>query len=92
MQAYHDNRLVVPLSCRTCLGAQHGSYVLNCYAMAVSTSCDEEEPLFVDKAMKWKNWFAAMWSKYDVIMKNGTWSLWHVKFVDIMFVTSAYSF
>ena len=54
----HYNTLVAPLSSCTFLGFQQGSYVLGCYAMDVSTLCDEEEPLSMDEAMKSKNWLA----------------------------------
>ena len=58
MQTLHDNRLAPPLSSHS--GVQHGSYVLHCYAKVVSTSCDEEEPPFVDEAMKLENYLATM--------------------------------
>ena len=44
--------------------------------MAVSSLCDEEEPLSFDEAQNSENWLAAaMQNEYDAIMKNGTWSL-----------------
>ena len=50
MQTLRDSKLDAPLSTRTRLGFQHGSYASNCYALAVSSLCDEEEPLSFDEA------------------------------------------
>jgi hypothetical protein len=43
--------------------------------MAASSLSDENEPVSFDKAQDSENWMTAMQSEYDVIMKNGTWSL-----------------
>ena len=71
----HDNKIDAPLSTHTHLGFKHGSYASDCYALAVSSLCDEEEPLSFDEAKNSENWLVAMQNEYDAIMKNGTWSL-----------------
>ena len=43
--------------------------------MVASSLCDENEPVSFDEAQNSENWMAAIQSKYDVIMKTGTWSL-----------------
>ena len=51
------------------------SFALDCYVLVVSGLCDEDEPVTFDEAQNSKNWWAAMQSKFDAIMKNGPWSL-----------------
>ena len=68
-------KLDAPLSTRTRFGSQHVSYASDCYALAVASLCDEEEPVSFDEAQNSKNWMAAMQSEFDAILKNGTWSL-----------------
>ena len=75
VQTLCDNKLDAPLSRRTCSGSQHVSYASDCYALAVASLCDEEEPVSFDEAQNSKNWMAAMQSEFDAILKNGTWSL-----------------
>ena len=75
VQTLCDSKLDAPLSTRTHSGFQHGSYASDCYALAVSSLCDEEEPLSFDEAQNSENWLVAMQNEYDAIMKNGTWSL-----------------
>ena len=48
------------------------SYVSDCYALVVSSFCDESELVTFDEAHNSKNWMAAMQSEYDAIMQNGT--------------------
>ena len=50
VQTLRDNKLDAPLSTRTHSGFQHGSYASDCYALVVSSLCDEEEPLSFDEA------------------------------------------
>ena len=45
VQTLHDRKLDAPMSSYTCLGSQHVSYASNCYALAVSSMCDEEKPI-----------------------------------------------
>ena len=45
VQTLRDSKLDAPMSSRTRSGSQHVSYVSNCYALAVSSLCDEEEPV-----------------------------------------------
>ena len=75
VQNLRDSKLDAPLSTRTRSGFQHGSYASDCYALAVSSLCDEEEPLSFDEAQNLENWLATMQSIYDVIMKDGRWDL-----------------
>ena len=75
VQTLRDSKLDAPMSSRTHSGFQHGSYASDCYALAVSSLCDEEEPLSFDEAQNSENWLAAMQNEYDAIMKNGTWYL-----------------
>ena len=75
VQTLRDSKLDAPMSSRTRSGSQHVSYVSDCYALAVSSLCDEEEPVTFNQAQNSENWLAAMQIEYDAIMKNGTWSL-----------------
>ncbi|MCO5557918.1 hypothetical protein L7F22_011491 [Adiantum nelumboides] len=56
-------------------GSRHASYASDCYALAVSSLHDVEEPLSFDEAQNSKNWMAAMQSKYDALIENGRWTL-----------------
>ena len=75
VQTLRDSKLDAPMSSCTCSGSQHVSYVPDCYALVVSSLCDEEEPVTFNQAQNSQNWLAAMQIEYDAIMKNGTWSL-----------------
>ena len=75
VQTLRDSKLDAPLSSRTRFGSQNTSYASDCYALAVSSLCDEDEPVTFDEAQNSENWWAAMQSEFDAIMKNGTWSL-----------------
>ena len=57
---------------RTHSGSHSASFASDCYAMAASSLCDENEPVSFDEAQNSENWMAAIQSKYDVIMKTGT--------------------
>ena len=70
-----DSKLDAPLSYRTRSGSHGASFASDCYAMAASSLCDENELVSFDEAQNSGNWMAAMQSEYDAIMKNGTWSL-----------------
>ena len=61
-----DNKIDAPMSSCTHSGFQHISYASDCYALAVSSMCDEEEPLSFDEAQNSENWLTAMHSEYDV--------------------------
>lgn len=50
VQTLRDSKTDAPMSSCTCSGFQHTSYASDCYAMAVSSMCDEEEPLSFDEA------------------------------------------
>ena len=73
VQTLRDSKLDAPLS--SCTRSGSASYASNCYALAVSSLCDKNELATFDEAQNSKNWMAAMQSKFDAIMKNGTWSL-----------------
>ena len=75
VQTLHDSKLNVTLSTRTRSGSHSVDYASNCYALAVSNMCDEEEPVSYNEAHNSENWMTAMQCEYDAIMKNGTWSL-----------------
>ena len=75
LQTLQDSKLDFPLSYRTRSGYHSASFASDCYAMAASSLCDENEPVSFDEAQNSKNWMAAMQSEYDAIMKTGTWSL-----------------
>jgi transposase InsO family protein len=75
VQTLRDSKLDAPLSYRTRSGSHSASFASDCYAMAASSLCDENEPVSFDEAQNSENWMAAMQSEYDAIMKNGTWSL-----------------
>ncbi|WP_129329885.1 hypothetical protein [Enterobacter cloacae complex sp. 4DZ1-17B1] len=45
-----DSKLDAPLSSRTRSGSRHASYASDCYALAVSSLHDVEEPLSFDEA------------------------------------------
>ncbi|KAI5062667.1 hypothetical protein GOP47_0023206 [Adiantum capillus-veneris] len=70
-----DSKLDTPLSTRTRSGSRHTSYASNCYALAVFSLHDVEEPLSFDEAQNSENWMAAMQSKYDALIENDTWTL-----------------
>ncbi|WP_219822517.1 hypothetical protein, partial [Enterobacter cloacae complex sp. 2DZ2F2B] len=71
----HDSKLDAPLSSRTRSGSCHSSYASHCYALAVSSLHDVEEPLSFDEAQNSKNWMASMQSEYDALIENDTWTL-----------------
>ena len=73
VQTLRDSKLDAPLTSRPCSGS--ASYALDCYALAVSSLCDENEPVTFHEAQNSKNWMVAMRIEYDAIVKNGTWSL-----------------
>ena len=75
VQTLRDSKLDAPLPSRTRHGSHDASYASDCYALAVSSMCDEEEPVTFNEAENSKNWMAAMQSEFDAIVKNGTWSL-----------------
>ncbi|MCO5593221.1 hypothetical protein L7F22_047228 [Adiantum nelumboides] len=56
-------------------GFCHASYALDCYALAVFSLHDVEEPLSFDEAHNSKNWMAVMQSEYDALIKNDSWTL-----------------
>ncbi|MCO5566841.1 hypothetical protein L7F22_020523 [Adiantum nelumboides] len=56
-------------------GSRHASYASYCYALAVSSLHDVEEPLSFDEAQNSENWMAAMQSEYDALIGNDTWTL-----------------
>ncbi|MCO5600550.1 hypothetical protein L7F22_054664 [Adiantum nelumboides] len=70
-----DNKLDAPLSSCTHSGSRHASYASDCYALAVSSLHDVEEPLSFDEAQNLEYWMAAMQSKFDALIENGTWTL-----------------
>ncbi|MCO5581516.1 hypothetical protein L7F22_035401 [Adiantum nelumboides] len=70
-----DSKLDAPLSSRTCSGSRHASYASDCYALAVFSLHDVEEPLSFDEAQNSKNWMAAMQSEFDALIENDTWTL-----------------
>ena len=72
VQTLHDSKLNVPLSSCTCSGSHCTDYASDCYALAVSNMCDEEEPVSYNEAQNFENWMTAMQCEYDAIMKNGT--------------------
>ncbi|MCO5590687.1 hypothetical protein L7F22_044661 [Adiantum nelumboides] len=71
-----DSKLDAPLSSRTRLGSRHASYASDCYALAVCSLHDVEEPLSFDEAQNSKNWMAAMQSEFDALIENDKWTLW----------------
>ena len=75
VQTLHDSKLNAPLPSHTCYGSQHASNALGCYALVVSSMCDEEEPVKFNEAQSSKRWMASMQAEYDAIVKNGTWSI-----------------
>ena len=75
VQTLRDSKLNAPLSTRTRSGSHSADYASDCYALAVSNMCDEEEPVSYNEAQNSENWMTAMQCEYDAIMKNGTWSL-----------------
>ena len=75
VQTLCDSKLDAPLSSCTCSGSHDASYATNCYALAILSLCDKEEPITFDEAHISKNWIVAMHIEYDAIVKNGTWSL-----------------
>ena len=75
VQTLRDSKLNAPLSSCTRSGSHSADYASDCYALAVSNMCDEEEPVSYNEAQNFENWMTAMQCEYDAIMKNGTWSL-----------------
>ena len=75
VQTLRDSKLNAPLSSRTRSGSHSADYASDCYALAVSSMCDEEELVTFNEAQSSKNWMVAMQAKYDAIVKNETWSL-----------------
>ena len=75
VKTLRDNKLDAPLPSRTCHGSQRASYASDCYALTVSSICDEEEPVTFNEAQNLENWMAAMQVEYDAIVNNETWSL-----------------
>ena len=78
VQTLRDSKLDAPLSSRTRSGSV--SYASDCYALAVSSLCDENEPVTFDEAQSSKNWMAAMKSEYDARIENDTWHLCDLPF------------
>ena len=50
VQTFHDSRLDAPLASHTCSSSHSASYTSNCYAFAVSSLCDEDEPTSFEEA------------------------------------------
>ena len=55
VQTLRDNRLDAPLSSRTRSCSHSVSYVSDCYALAISSLCDESKPVTFDEAQSSKN-------------------------------------
>ena len=49
LQTLQDSKLDVPLSYRTRSGSHSASFASNCYAMASSSLCDENERVSFDE-------------------------------------------
>ena len=60
VQTLRDSKLDAPMSSCTRSSSQHVSYVSDCYASAVSSLCNEEEPVTFNQAQNLENWLAAM--------------------------------
>ena len=45
VQTLHDNKFDAPLSSRTRFGSQQTSFASDCYALAISSLCDEDKPV-----------------------------------------------
>ena len=75
LQTLQDSKLDVPLSYRTRTSCHSASFASDCYVMAASSLCDENEPVSFDEAQNSESWMAAMQSEYDTIMKTDTCSL-----------------
>ncbi len=69
VQTLRDSKLDAPLLTRTRHGSQHASFASDCYALAVSSMCDEEELVTFDEAQNSENWMAAMQAEYDISKK-----------------------
>ena len=50
VQTLHANKLDSSLSTHNPFGSQHVSNASNCYALAIASLCDEEEPVSFDEA------------------------------------------
>ena len=72
VQTLRDCKLDAPLPSCTRHGSHDASYASDCYALAVLSMCDEEEPVTFNEAENSENWMAAMQSEFDAIVKNGT--------------------
>ena len=57
VQTLRDSKLDASFSSRTCSGSV--SYASDCYALAVSSLCDENEPVTFHEAQSSENWMAA---------------------------------
>ena len=64
-QTLHDSKLDVPLSSCIPVSLHNASY---CYALAVSSLCNESEPITCEEAQSLDSWMVAMQSKYDAIV------------------------
>ena len=60
VQTLRDSKLNAPLSSRTHFGSHNADYAPDCYALAVSNMCDEEEPVSYNEAQNFENWMTAM--------------------------------
>ena len=50
VQTLRDSKLNAPLSSHTRFGSHSADYASDCYALAVSNMCDEEEPVSYNEA------------------------------------------
>ena len=70
-----DSKLDALLPSRTHHSSQRSSYASYCYALVVSSMCDEEELITFNEAQNLENLMDTMQDEYDAIVKNETWSL-----------------
>ena len=61
----------MPLSSHTHSCLLDASFVLDCYALAISSLCNENELVTYEEAQSLDFWMAVMQSEYDAIIKNG---------------------
>ena len=59
-QTLCDSKLDALLSSRTHFGSQHTSYASDCYALAISSLCNEDEPVTFDEAQNLENLWATI--------------------------------
>ena len=50
VQTLSDSKLDAPLSSHTCSHSHDASYAIDCYALAILSLCDEEEPVTFNEA------------------------------------------